>query len=639
MNRQILLVILSFSFLLIFIWGCGELEKGTFPTNVPPQVYLVNIPQEDASFSINPRVYWWGTDADGRIVEYQYLVIPECKINEEGDTVDLGLIKKDANGLIREDFVKFIEGISSTEWVDTLIAKRFNEAGYHAHRDSLIAVIDTQTSVNIVMFAELDTTIYVSQYFFVRGVDNDRVGSKIWKPETGHVFRRLARNNHPPDTHIDTINFAKRGTYYSLPETTETWHGIKIQWEGSDSSDYPVRQPDFYYKWEFFGPFEDTASVNLSAIIDSSWDSVANTRWVLETSHIFINLKNYDEATGGNQGWYLFRVASRDDAFVEDETPDHVFIHVVHPLFTFWPANQNQVLLIDASKYVGGKSYGFVKHTDDQPGRDKVLSIYEKLMSEVQKETGIVYDFWLDESSDPKSAHLPPDEILLSDYQLVIVLNHGRLCGIDGQDAALPEGLVPIDSGYVQYKNYLDVGGKVWFVGVNNWDLPVGGWSNVNAADRNSGFSYRYMVTNLAKSYFSIAQAFYPDWGISNRTEEFIAARPFPGTGFPILESDSVKVDTILEWRRTTPPIVTPIANAIPLSYGVVISPTTELIYNFVSLYGLDSKLNGRPCGYRFTGPTFKTAEFCFPLYLINDEQAVEAMKLMVNWFLKPTVP
>jgi hypothetical protein len=632
MKKKNFLLILSFGLLLALVWGCGDLEKGNFPTNVPPQVYLVNIPLEGASFSINPRVYWWGTDPDGRIVEYQYLVLPDSKMDAEGNIIDLGLIKKDANGLIDSLFVKAIEKIPYTEWVDTLIAKYLNEV-HHAHRDSLIAVVDTQTSVNVMMFAEMDTTIYINQYFFVRGVDDKGAVSRIWKPlaKGGHVFRRLSRNNHPPDTHIDTVNFAKSGVHYCLPETTQTWKGLKIRWEGSDSSDYPAKQPDFYYKWELFGPFQDTNSVDLSVIVDSSWDSTGNTRWVLNTSRTLVNLKNYDEENGGKDGWYLFRVASRDDAFVEDRSPDQLFIHVVHPLIDFWPENQRKVLLVDVSVYGSIRSYGFPQKEE---GRQKILNVYKDMVSSIAGEVGISFDFWYDSTVIAEAVHSPPNELLLSNYKLVVVLNHSNPSGLEG-------GRLGSDSGYVQYKNYLDVGGSVWFVGVNNWSMVDRGWHNTSYTDRRGNFAGRVLVSDLVRDYFGLLQFYYPLWAISGtgRNDEFIGARPFLGViDYPYLESDKAKVDTLLGWRRNQDPIVLPMANAVPGVNAMVISSWSERLYDFVSINGTNSELNGKPCAIRSTGPVYKTAEFCFPLYLVKQEQAKEIMKIMINWFLEPIV-
>ena len=632
MKNKLSLVILSWSLLLIFIWSCGELEKGKFPTNAPPQLYLVNIPTEDASFAINPRIYWWGTDADGRIMEYQYLVIPESKMDDEGNVVDLNLIPKDASGLIDSLFVKAIEGISPTKWVDTLIAQHLKQAGYVANRDSLTAVIDTHTSVDLVMFAELDTTIYVNQYFFVRAVDNNQAVSKIWraKDQGGHVFRRLSRNNHPPDTHIDTLTFAKRGIYYSLPETTDTWKGMKLQWEGSDSSDYPRKQPDFYYKWELYGPFEDTANVNLDLVVDSSWDEAANSRWVLETSHNFVNLKNYNEENGGHHGWYLFRVSSRDDAFVADKTPADLFIHIVHPVIDFWPENQRKVLVVDASWYGSLRYPGFPQIEE---GRQKVLGIYHDYMSSIAGEIGINYDIWYDSTVSARTVKTPPNELLLSQYKLVIVLNHSKEAGVEGAGTR--------DSGYVQYRNYADIGGNVWFVGINNWSLKIEGWHIVDIAGRQSDFNSLPIRSDVGRFYFGLLKVYHPSWGMlgNERNDEFIAAKPFLGmTEFPYLESDSVKVDTILNWRRLTPPLVLPRGNAIPQVGTLVLTATAERVYDFVSMYGMNSKLSGKPCAVRFIGPGYKTAEFTFPLYLIKEDQAKEVMKIMINWFLEPEV-
>ena len=67
----------------VILSGCTDTLKGDITANVPPTVYFVNIPPDSSSFSHNPEVYWFGTDPDGQIEYYRYLV---CTFAEGGAT-------------------------------------------------------------------------------------------------------------------------------------------------------------------------------------------------------------------------------------------------------------------------------------------------------------------------------------------------------------------------------------------------------------------------------------------------------------------------------------------------------------------------------------------------------------------------
>lgn len=650
MKKSLRWIVLAFCFIPLIV-GCSKLKNKVVKhvTDQSPIVYLVNIPPTDSKSSTNPRIYWYGTDPDGYIIKYQYLVIPEIvSYDSNGTTVerDLGLIPK-LDGYIDSFFVKDIESISPAKWNPDSIAsflssRTYNSIPYHIFPESVIVEDSVGSEENVRLFAELDTIKWVSQYIFIRAVDNEDLTSKIWKPDQkgGNVFRRFSRNNHPPETEILWDTTLGVGVYYCLPETTATWKGIKISWEGSDPIDYPAKQPEFLYKWELLGPFEDTLEINPDTsepIADSSYDSFTNSFWVWDKYKIFVNLKNYGNLT---YGWYLFRVRCKDDALVVDETPAYTLFKVIHPYFTY--SKEKKVLLVDAS------NYGDALPCVDPDKIDRVREIYESHLSYVQSYLPFDYVNWKDRTTTP-AAVPSPDLETLSLYNLVIVVNYSQKSGIVGDSLPYPlfvrGKLVVDDFGYSVYINYLDVGGKVWFVGTNNFGLDPGKSRMVHqldAADFSSGFNKRPYPCILGDSYFGLEAVFFPKWeaalGIETN-EEFVRAEPFLGAlEFPPLQADSARLDSLIWWAKDLieqGSLVPGNMTAVPGVNYEVITIEAQRIYSFVSFLGPNSEMHERPCGSRFIGSTFKTAEFCFPLFLMKDEQAKEAMKLMIEWFFE----
>src|SRR4030042_976267 len=78
-------ILVIFFLCVLILSGCGKLErKGTPPANVPPNVYFADVPPESTYFSVNPRIYWYGTDIDGFITAYQYAVVIKDSLSDLG---------------------------------------------------------------------------------------------------------------------------------------------------------------------------------------------------------------------------------------------------------------------------------------------------------------------------------------------------------------------------------------------------------------------------------------------------------------------------------------------------------------------------------------------------------------------------
>jgi hypothetical protein len=598
---------------------CGKLSrKGTAPANKAPEVFLTNIPPDSSDFSTLAKIYWYGFDQDGYISRYQYLLIP-----------DTGNIIPKAGGYIDSLFVKLIERVSYPDWNDSSLAVILG-----INRNYIHSVESTGTWDNVMLFASVDTAVYVNQYFFVRGVDNEGACSRIWKSGSGEVsnFRLFARNNRPPVTKV-TYSYASNATgdfidtavtEFCLPDTTVEWKGLKVSWTAEDP-DYSTRsQPSFTYSWVLLGPFPDSVtSIDTMKIYYSSWDSINGTPWVDSTSRILVNLEN---AEGKDYGWYQFRVRARDDAFVPDPSPATATFKIIKPPFLFSENDSKKVLLVDATCYDGRIAV---------PDSVLIRGFYKGLLQSLVDSGSI--DSYYFYRYDPISV-LPPKEEIVSHYKLVILFNEGRYSTIQGYP------ILANDTGFIMLERYLKVGGRVWMFGQNNFGVnavPVPAYVPINQSNRTGGFTQA--TARVANYYFGVTGYFYPAFNTPNsRTDEMIAAEPYgTHTELPRLELDSAKLSY---YKGITG------LKAIPRASweSVWNSDYNERLYTFISFYPDTSKCHGRACASRAYDPypwvfyedgqphilRWKTAEFSFPALAMKESRMLEMMKVMVSWFM-----
>ena len=567
----------------LILSSCGKLDrKGPEPVNMDPEVFFTNVPEENDSFSISPLIYWYGRDKDGFIVAYQFAVVRDNIVKLWG-----GLpAAKDSLSRIERD---------SASWVDNAI--RLDVFAEHVpaskgHQDT------------VRLYAAEIESIYTAQHIFLRAVDNMGGVSEI-------KTRMYWRNNHAPQCSIEVDStFVLKG-FYCLPEITQTWKGIYISWVGLDILDYPDKrkQPDLYYKWELWGPYADTLLLDddKAAMVDSSLDSIEigrgwfYDRWILDKSHIFKNLENYPDS---GYAWYQLRVWSRDDAFVRSDDSATTFFRILKPLFRY--DGDSTILVLDQTIYGGDGAANAL--TDVQPFYDTTLLRINDLCDN--------YNFIY-------SGKIVPSEDSLSRYDLVIVLNLGRDGGI-------------IDASYLKYKNYMDVGGRLWIIGLNNY----GEWSG-------RGIHYFPIAYEVAIAYLGLEGVFYSEYSPTEPDRlEFIGAEPFGSWELPLLEIDPDKAAKLVGYDKGKEARNYPV-NGIPhVCYDVISTfpdfkwraPLHRRLYSFISRHGLNSEMHLMPCATTYIGSTFRTAEFTFPLNLMkgdeeNPDAAHEVFRKMVEWF------
>jgi hypothetical protein len=616
----------SWLFLLLLVFllfsACGKLSrKGTAPANVAPEVFLVNVPPDSVNFSTLAKIYWYGFDQDGYISKYQYLVIP-----------DTGNFIPKSGGYIDPAFVQTIERVSPGDWNDSSLSRILG-----INRAALHSVDSVRTSVgtwdNVMLSAKVDTTAYLAQYFFVRGVDNEGAVSKIWKPDSpkGSNFRLFTRTNRPPHT---TAIYDTKMIEYCLPETTADWKGIRINWTAEDPDYSPRSQPAFSYYWQLLGPFESKTAVDdTTKVYYSSWDSIKGIPWVDSTSRLLVNLVNFP---GKDYGWYQFRVWARDDAFVPDPNAAEVTFKIIKPPFLF--SKDKSVLLVDATDYRG---IFIIPMTANS--KDSIRNFYTGILDTL-KAHGKIDSYHLCRVNFGADATYPVPEDTLSHYKLVIYFNEGRYPGIVGTGSSFGA-----DTGFVQIERYLRVGGRVWMIGQNNWDVAVPSAPSFVRIDPAHKSGITDVVVRLANYFFGVTGIFMPAFDSRNRNEEMIAAEPWDSTytGLPRLEVDTTKLTSTY---YTGVPSSNPLKGIARANYeGIWNANYNKRLYTAISYKDPAlSLINGRPCASRAYGPNpvvftengqaytlqWKAAEFCFPAFPMKKEQMTVMMEKMVYWFM-----
>ncbi|TFH55283.1 MAG: hypothetical protein E4G91_10955, partial [Candidatus Zixiibacteriota bacterium] len=219
---RIWLILLTIAAVALFIGSCSSKTKPDGPdvVNYPPKIEIVNIPPNNSHFTTNPLIYWFGTDVDGKVVTYEYAVVPAAllvasQVDTSSDTLILAYAGDSAN--IRRP-----------------------SADRDCKPESCWQRIDVAPGTNpnkqyIRLYADKDPSISIVQYFFVRAVDNDSARSEI-------DYRLYSRSNHPPETVIKTVPDSTG--YYDLKDTSTTYKGIYFEWKGTDKIDYPNDNDD-----------------------------------------------------------------------------------------------------------------------------------------------------------------------------------------------------------------------------------------------------------------------------------------------------------------------------------------------------------------------------------------------------------
>lgn len=594
------IAVLALAFLLP---GCGELENsGDPPPNFPPKVFLANIPIDSASFLFNPEIHWYATDRDGYITKYRYSVVTFDNMTFDGQNV------------CPECYVE-----------------ESRQNGYQGWTEIVVDQVPVSTSGTIRLFAHENPDSFVSQCFFIQAEDNFAARSQV-------VFRVLKRANHLPDTEVSAIpSPVIAGT---CSDACTQLSGIPVQWEGSDLLDYPGKQPDFEYSWEVYGPFEevdDTIGIIWDDYeVDHSYSSDSSDVWTRSTFGSLRNLfRNLDAVDSTLTGYFVFKVRCRDDAFAADPTPAISVFEAIQP------ACERGILLIDNSNYAQhtpGALWGECGQCCEFGG-DLMKQRYFPYWRHLFEEAGYPVDTIYHGLKGSPEFDIPPAKELITRYKLVVMLNESYYYTADA-DAAWHRRLA----------EYMDIGGKVMMMGRNQFGIIFDGPPGIIPISSSS----------FATNYFTIEGQYSANWittwlnfsincSIEHSNEEFIGAGSlvdglpdlntsfehlaeyYGGAGFRGCDGNPYRHDM---WCRSINVDFTPYPyRGVPAVNFFESSGQGEGVYLAFSTYGSEGDIYGGVCGVRYDTGCHKAAVFGFPLYSIEEEDAIGLLRGMIEWF------
>jgi len=315
--------------------GCGPDRSGVAAPNKPPRVYIVNTPPDSAQFSRNPDLNWYATDIDGFIALFRYAVVLDSNLQINGQRVPVDV------------------------FVDQATDEQFNWTSLKVDLDH------PQSTATVRLYANVDFPVdsFVIQYFFIQAQDDGGAKSDI-------AWRRYSRNNHYPNTHQRSD-----AVYINAKDTNSMAPGIRLVWDGADSTDWGRARPPLEFEWRLFGPFNKNDSVYVNIVKENCiWNpdsgkftNCASARvldlgaipqvvngvqqplarskgpkyafdttdvWVTdEATTVYDVFRDVPNLTKTTQFKFVFWVRARDDGFVPDPTPAFSQFYVVEALF------------------------------------------------------------------------------------------------------------------------------------------------------------------------------------------------------------------------------------------------------------------------------------------------------------------
>ncbi len=441
--------------------------------------------------------------------------------------------------------------------------------------------VDSSSTSDTIFFQHLHPDSVTKHLFCVRGKDNENLYSDI-------VCRTFYRNNLPPDSCVIVTDPFDGEEFWILKDTTYSWKGIEVSWTGGD----PDHSILLEYRWQL--EQVSTGNVVITSLVDDSIGGINSgydptDGWVRSTT-------TYLKGEIPENGDYRFWVQVRDDAFYPGAA-DTAVITLAQPVFDISDPTVRQqyingtfvhkVLIIDQNNSVGYPDFAIVSAWYD--------GVFDNLVS-----SNVIRDYEIIRPASASTWSIP--RTTLADYSIIWVL-----------DQEYFSTTMKIGSEYLlELMNYIQVGGRLVFDGRDMFKNELDGWSQ-----------------SPSYNYFGIAEDVE---GSGNK----IFARAVANTsisGFPDLYVDPAKtVDGLSIINR-----VTRIGMREPSFSG---SPYTQRVYSFgiVDTASADDKrdFENVPVAVRFVTPSFRSAYFGFPLYLMNnDEGQVEQVIENTLQFIK----
>lgn len=661
---------------MIMLSGCTDTLEGNLNENLSPIVYFVNIPPEDFSFSHNPEVYWYGSDPDGQIDYYRYLVATADEIGE--NTYDSAY--------------SWAAGQHDTMW--TYVDVELDQS-------------DPRTACVVPLTADLVDPVntFVDQFVFVQAYDNNGAPSNI-------AARRFNRNDHPPATRV--WNVANDTPFVNASVAGGIVTGVKLRWEGSDERDYDEQgliAPPFEFEWRLFGPYTrdsmqyimdnfveivfvtpdiqfyhmgeelemcdstlvddngvpvwevscttivfDSAAAESSTpyyrvdtlitVDDASWFDAKEIRhswdgvetWVHDMYDTLYDVyQDYEYGDSTIVRMYLFWCRSRDDAFVPDPTPAFQAFPVINPKY------ERDVLVFDMTSGTGIPTGAIQLGTAG-------LAIRKNYWKNLIETWNSSIDFSIETEFD--------DYMTRSTYTIMPGQGRNRLTKL------LTYKLLILYSDHIQGPGF-STGANInpaYEPVLTAIDAGVNCWITARSFCFGDYQTYEYYpaVPLELNYYFGVEGVFFAGWGywmkykilgphagIIERIEDFKGAYSIDESQWPnlaideglleelyVLDTDYYSYDC--EWIDSIASL--PEVNWCERRFG------TEVMYLYKSLYGANHPMGhpyaieGAPVAHRLETNLFKTAWFMFTPLCIQPDSMQKLANDVLDFLYDPTI-
>lgn len=652
-TSRFLLVGLAVVMLLAAASGCSPDRKGTPAANRAPEVFIVNTPPDGATFSRNPDLNWYATDGDGFIAFFRYGVVVDSNLKINGQPVSVETFVEQATDL---------------------------QFGW----DTLLVNLDhPQSTATVRLYANIDFPIdsFVTQYFFIQAQDD--MGAK-----SGIVWRRYARNDHYPNTH-----FRASELYINARDENSPAPGIKLNWDGADSTDWGRTKPPLEFEWRLYGPFEANAPIYVNIVKeDCVWDPGTQTYinctdtkvldldalppvvggvpqplahskgpkfsvdptdvWVtdLQTS-IYNVFKDVPNLTKTSQFKFIFWVRARDDGFVPDPTPAFSQFLVVEAMFekslavfdltafktaSFWFPRS---LALEKALY-----YNYVNTTLERiygAGYTKFDTITTTDTFAYPPSVKTWETDYFHTNTIPKNPISPQTTIPKMKPAMTDILSHKVILVInDVADGVLQEN-VDLE-GLIGYAYLgMNMGASGWYMGRNT------GTTNMNQNTEPGN----YPLSTTFGTYFGFQQITHEGWTYMSLrrvailhakpiwNEQFVGAYSLAPEVFPDIDIDTNLI--LSRYRVLSDSMFLPSVNVdthyfsgLPEVGAGTRTNTASALYLYKSRFGDASNLNGKVMGVAQDVDGMRSLSFLFTPLSVPDDQANNLFYVSMNWLM-----
>ncbi|HHS50725.1 MAG TPA: hypothetical protein ENN07_06370 [candidate division Zixibacteria bacterium] len=451
--------------------------------------------------------------------------------------------------------------------------------------DNRIRWRKTSSTCDTIFLSLLVENEVTEHLFCVRAIDDEGAHSEI-------ECMTLYRTNLPPDTCLITTENFDGEEFWCLDNTIYSWNGIAVSWRAADPDNSILLE----YKWWL----EDTETGDkvLTSLVEDSLDGIHSgfdpyDGWIRSTS----------TSIKGNipTGEYYFIVQVRDDAFYVGAA-DTATIRIAHPEFDISRPSvleqyadgtypNHRVLIIDQNDPI----FYFYDLED-------IRDYYSDIMRDMEDE-GLITEWDIVQSG---YTSLDVDKTTLAQYNILYILDQDPL-----PSSKLGEDFLQELMGYVQ------VGGRIIMDGRDVFNKESSSWSLIPT----------YHFFGLEQDFQGTGRAIFSR---ANRHPSFTEEE------YPSLTLDPVLVpDGQLGYVSRL--------GARPPAYGG--SPYTQILYQ----YGISETASERdsidygngPVAVRYVTPSFRTAYFAFPLYLMDDSEGhvKTAIRSTLEFIQKQVLP